>query len=153
MGRTMKFNTMINILLVSGLGFSAIALLNPSEEIEAFSSSFCQIQLHGNQLVRTELVFGLSKSNGSIITEKEFQRFMDQEVTPLFPDGLTVITATGQFKDPNATVIKEQSKLLLLLYPFDGESNRRIEHIREVYRNLFQQQSVLRTDARSCVSF
>ncbi|GAP94194.1 DUF3574 domain-containing protein [Leptolyngbya sp. NIES-2104] len=151
----MKLKPIINILLASGLGFTAIALLKPpSSGIEAFSpSNFCQAQLHGNQLNRTELLFGLSKSNGSMVTEKEFQRFMDQEVTPLFPNGLTVITAAGQFKDPNAQVIKEPSKVLLLLYPFDSESNRRIEHIRAAYRSKFQQQSVLRTDARSCVSF
>lgn len=151
----MKFKAITNILLASGLGITAIVLLTPnSNETEGLSPfNFCQAQLHGNQLIRTELLFGLSKSNGSIVTEKEFQRFMDQEVTPLFPNGLTLITATGQFKGSNAAVIKEQSKLLLLLYPFDAESNRRIEHIREAYRSTFQQQSVLRTDARSCVSF
>ncbi|BAU12364.1 hypothetical protein LEP3755_28930 [Leptolyngbya sp. NIES-3755] len=151
----MKFKTITNSLLAAGLGFTAIALLNPppdSDNLES-SASFCQAQLHGNQLIRTELLFGLSKSNGTVVTEKEFQRFVDQEVTPLFPNGLTVLSAIGQFKDSNAKVIKEESKVLLLLYPFDSESNRRIEQIREAYRSTFQQQSVLRTDARSCVSF
>lgn len=149
----MKFKSTLitNLFLATGLGFATIALLNPA--IDSEPSSFCQAQLHGHQVARTELVFGLSKSNGAIITEKEFQRFIDQEVTPLFPNGLTLLTASGQFKDSNAKVIKEESKLLMLLYPFDGESNRRIEQIRAAYRSTFQQESVLRTDARSCVSF
>ncbi|MGG6266838.1 DUF3574 domain-containing protein [Leptolyngbya sp. AN03gr2] len=150
----MKFRIITNLFLAAGLGFTAIALLNPPTDpsrIES-SASVCQAQ-HGNPLNRTELLFGLSKPNGSVVTEKEFQRFVDQEITPLFPNGLTVLTAIGQFKDSNAKVIKEESKVLLLLYPFDGESNRRIEHIREAYRSTFQQQSVLRTDARSCISF
>jgi Protein of unknown function (DUF3574) len=43
---------------------------------------------------------------------------------------------------------------VILLYPPDQENaSRRIERIREEYKELFQQESVLRADSRECVSF
>lgn len=95
----------------------------------------------------------MSKPNNTVITEVEFQHFVDQEVTPRFPDGLTILSAIGQFKTANQAIIKEKSKLLLLLYPFNLDSDRKIEQIRQTYQKTFQQQSVLRLDARSCISF
>ena len=47
--------------------------------------------------VRTELFFGTAKPDGAV-TEEEFGPVLDTVVTPLFPDGLTVIKADGQFK-------------------------------------------------------
>jgi hypothetical protein len=87
------------------------------------------------------------------VTEEEFQHFVDTEVTPRFPDGLTLLTGTGQFKDSTGTIIQEGSKLLILLYPFNQKSNRAVEQIREAYKDTFQQESVLRVDEQSCVSF
>lgn len=113
----------------------------------------CKQVLHGEIFFRTELFFGLSRSNGPDITEEEFQRFVDTKVTPRFPDGLTLINAKGQFKDSVGTIIQEGSKLLILLYPFNKESSKAVEQIRTDYKNEFQQQSVLRVDEQSCVSF
>jgi Protein of unknown function (DUF3574) len=107
----------------------------------------------GELFSRTELFFGLSRSNGPDVTEEEFQHFVDTEVTPRFPDGLTLLTGTGQFKDSTGTIIQEGSKLLILLYPFNQKSNRAVEQIREAYKDTFQQESVLRVDEQSCVSF
>ncbi len=117
------------------------------------SSSVCQTQLKGKFFNRTELFFGLSKSDGTVVTESEFQRFVDGEVTPLFPEGLTLLTGTGQFRNEKGTVSKEKSKLLILLYSGSPQSNGAIEQIRKTYRDRFQQESVLRVDNQSCVLF
>ena len=53
----------------------------------------------GEPFARTELFFGLSRPNGKPIRDREFKKFVDAEVTPRFPDGLTVLEADGQFKD------------------------------------------------------
>jgi len=42
--------------------------------------------------------------------------FLDQVVTPLFPDGLTVIKGDGQFKGADGLTIKEDSFVLVLLF-------------------------------------
>lgn len=99
--------------------------------------------------VRTELFFGADKPDGSEIGKDEFRRFLKEEVTPRFPDGLTVLTGTGQFRDAeNDKIIREKSMVLILLYPLGGgeESNEKIEQIRKAYKERFKQQSVLRVD-------
>jgi hypothetical protein len=104
---------------------------------------------------RTELFFGLSKPGGGVVTEEEFKGFVDLYVTPRFPDGLTLLSGVGQFRDASGTTIVEGSKLLILLYPArgSGDANRAIEQIRSDYKTRFEQQSVLRADDLSCVSF
>jgi hypothetical protein len=96
--------------------------------------------------VRTELFFGTVKPEG-IVTEAEFLEFVDHEVAPRFPHGLTLLKGDGRFPGEDA-VIKEQSFVLILLYPFDtlDEGFQRIERIRTLYREQFGQQSVLRVD-------
>jgi hypothetical protein len=97
--------------------------------------------------VRTELFFGTAKSDG-VVTEEDFNKFLDEVVTPLFPDGLTVIKADGQFRGADEVTIKEDSFVLVLLYPLDGQkaSSKSIDFIREEYKRQHQQESVLRAD-------
>ena len=96
---------------------------------------------------RTELFFGTAKPDG-VVTEGEFRAFIDHEVTPRFPDGLTVLDAEGQFRGANGVIVKEHSFVLILLYPVDDfkRSSRKINAIRELYKQQFDQESVLRVD-------
>jgi Protein of unknown function (DUF3574) len=100
-----------------------------------------------SRFVRTELFFGTAKPIGAV-TEEEFRAFVDAEVTPRFPDGLTVIKGDGQFRGEDEVLVKEQSFVLILLYPPDGfvTSSREIDRIRELYKEQFAQESVLRVD-------
>ena len=113
----------------------------------------CRHRLRGDLFTRTELFFGLSKGPTDVVTEEEFQGFIDTQITPRFPDGLTLLSGTGQFKNASRTIVKEGSKLLILLYRHSRQSDRAVEEIREAYKSAFQQESVLRVDEQSCVSF
>ena len=99
------------------------------------------------RFARTELYFGTARPDG-VVTEADFRGFIDRQVTPRFPDGLTILTGDGQFRSSDGTVIKEQSFVLILLYPLDtyDTSSKRIERIRMLYKDEFDQQSVLRVD-------
>jgi len=104
-------------------------------------------------LVRTELYFGSNRPGGEV-TDAEFSNFMDREITPRFPDGLTLLTGYGQFLSSTGVLIKERSKVLILLYPAStAASNQRVQEIREKYKAMFQQESVLRVDGYAVVSF
>lgn len=103
----------------------------------------------GEPFKRTELYFGGNRPDGSAITPEEFELFLDKEVTPAFPDGLTWLEAHGQWLGG-----KENSYLLIILYPLDDrDANRDLEEIRADYKTQFQQQSVLRADSTDRVSF
>ena len=108
----------------------------------------------GDLFIRTELFFGLGRANGPNVTEEEFRTFLAEQVTPRFPDGLTVLTGRGQFRNSSGDIEREPSKLVIILYPPDQENaHRKIEKIREEYKAAFQQESVLRADSTACVSF
>jgi hypothetical protein len=120
---------------------------------------FCISSPPSRLFVRTELFFGLSKPDHTQVTELEFQQFINREVTPRFPDGLTLLSGRGQFKTSSHKIVKEPTNLLILIYPQDRlaprkvEQNQKVEQIRKAYKLAFQQESVLRSDELSCVSF
>jgi hypothetical protein len=102
---------------------------------------------------RTELFFGTDRENDAPISDQDWQGFLDSVITPEFPDGLTVLTGLGQFKDSNGVTIQEKNFLLILLYTAEAwkSSSERIERIRNAYKTAFGQQSVLRVDDRRVV--
>jgi hypothetical protein len=133
----------------------AVSPTNPSANADRFFNErfVCDRVIDGAVFMRTELVFGMSRATGPDITEAEFQSFIDDQVTPRFPDGLTVVSGNGQFRDSRGTIIQEKSKLLILLYPFTRATSKKVDEIRAEYQAMFQQQSVLRVDEEQCVSF
>lgn len=100
-------------------------------------------------MARLELVFAL----GDRVTPRVFKAFVAREVTPRFPDGLSLFSGYGQWRNGKGQILKEASRLLLIWYVPDAQSNEKIEAIREAYKARFGQESVLRADGFSCVSF
>ncbi|MWA10417.1 DUF3574 domain-containing protein [Streptomyces sp. BA2] len=110
----------------------------------------------GQAYTETRLLFGTERPDGGPdVTDKQFMRFIDKEVTPSFPDGLTVQDGRGQWRDSNGKIERERSYELILLYP-TSQAHRRdalIEDIREDYVKKYEQDSVARLDDRVRVDF
>jgi len=102
---------------------------------------------------RLELLFGLGRQRSGEISEGEWRAFLEMEVTPRFPAGLTVLAANGQWRSPSGLMIKEPSRMLVIWYRQEATSEAAIEAIRSAYKQRFGQESVLRVDGASCVSF
>ncbi len=151
-------------LLVCCFALSACAVRNtssaaaPEATIPANRTAFTY---QGAPFLRTELFFGLSVQNtdgsDTEITEQQWREFLDREVTPRFPDGLTVLDCRGQWRH-NGRIVREKSKVLYLLHPLPkpGESDaadQKIEKIRSIYKERFHQDSVLRVTQPADVSF
>jgi hypothetical protein len=114
----------------------------------------CGASSTGKRFNRTELLLGLSKRDGSTVTDAEFQHFIDMEVTPRLPDGFTVVAGSGQFKDSRGVIVRESARMLVVLYPLsDRRSSQGIDEIRASYKDKHQQDSVARIDGESCASF
>jgi hypothetical protein len=103
--------------------------------------------------VRSELVFGMSLEAGGQIGEADFQRFLDLEATPRFPDGFTIIAAEGRWRSPGGPTFRENARVLLVWHAGGPEIGRRLDEIREAYKARFAQSSVVRADAPACVAF
>ena len=106
-----------------------------------------------SQFARLELLFGMGRRNGVAVSEEEWRAFLDAEVTPRFPDGLTVLTGYGQWRTGAGVLTKETSRMLLIWYRPVAESDPKIEAIRSAYKARFGQESVLRVDGAACLSF
>ena len=100
-------------------------------------------------MAQVELIFG----SGRGVTQRSFMAFLAKEVTPRFPDGLSLFSGYGNWRNGKGRIIKETSRMLLIWYIPDAQSQGRIEAIRSAYKKRFHRQSVLRADSVSCVSF
>ena len=107
----------------------------------------------GQEWVRTELFFGLSRASGPAVTEKEWSEFMDGTVTPLFPDGLTVLDGRGQWRPAGGTAVSEPSKVVLILHPPDPALHVKLEQVRKAWKERFGQESVLRATSPAKAAF
>ncbi|MCU1683482.1 MAG: hypothetical protein JWQ81_4221 [Amycolatopsis sp.] len=133
-----------------GGGVSASAALESPTTAAAAASQTSP----GDLWKRTELYFGTGKPDGSAVTPAEFENFSEKEITAAFPDGFTELTGKGQYKGASGEIVREQSFVVIVLYPFtDKNANGEIEAIRTDYKRLFEQESVLRTDTVQQVSF
>ncbi|HEX4249892.1 MAG TPA: DUF3574 domain-containing protein [Pseudonocardia sp.] len=106
---------------------------------------------------RTELFFGTGRAGKPPVSDQEFDAFLDAEITPRFPDGLTMLSGLGQWRGSDGKLTKERSSVVILLYPKPsaGDSGTKIEEIRHLYEQKFNQESVLRADDPEprCVTF
>jgi len=101
---------------------------------------------------RLELIFGGSSVKGPI-SARAWTAFLNRDVSPRFPDGFSVFDGYGQWRNKAGIIGREPSQLLLIWYERDATSEARIEAIRDAYKKRFHQESVLRADEVSCVSF
>lgn len=104
-------------------------------------------------MARLELLFGTSRRQGLPVDEVEWETFLNHEVTPRFPDGLTVLSGPGQWRGKDGQVEKERSFVLVVWYEQTSIADAHIEAIRSAYKVRFGQDSVMRVDGASCVSF
>ena len=126
----------------------------PAQETKAVILEGCTDRDRGRPFARTELFFGKAKPDGSMVTDEEFRAFLDEVITPRFPNGLTMLSGAGQFRGSSGMIQREGAVFVILLYPADEQdSSARIEEIRNRYRKTFAQESVLRVDGKFCVYF
>jgi hypothetical protein len=106
----------------------------------------------GTAYMRTTLYFGLTHPTG-MISEAEWQAFLRDEVTPRFPDGLTVVEADGQWRRPDGSIGRERTKVLLIVHDEKPKTRAALEAIVTRYKKTFTQESVLWETARVCAAF
>ncbi|WP_241650097.1 DUF3574 domain-containing protein [Rosenbergiella collisarenosi] len=136
-----------------GLLLSCCVLMAGCQDRHAEAISAQQSCQTGTVLQQTQLWFGLSQPGGRIISPHQWQQFVDQAITPAFPQGLSVIEATGQWLGHDGVRVRESSQGVLLIYQGSKEKSQAIDQICARYRQLFSQDSVMRIDQPVCVAF
>ena len=106
-----------------------------------------------DEWVRYELFMGRSSQQVEVVDDEAWDAFLEDVVTPRFPDGLTVLDSRGQWRGSDRMVQEERSKLLVILAPPGDGSATRIGEISDEYKRRFSQESVLQVVTDACVSF
>ena len=159
-GRLPLLHTINNVLVIAallavffGVSYRAISSQNQPGPT-----------LHGDQAhpaktlgwVDTKLYFGLGpvEPAGKSVSESQWRDFLDKEVTPRFPAGLSVVDVYGQWQGKNQHAPERlRSKMLVIDYPDILENRDKIEAIRTAWKQRTGDQSVLRVTEPVDVSF
>ncbi|MFJ6013540.1 DUF3574 domain-containing protein [Streptomyces sp. NPDC092952] len=134
----------------------AYATLGTDNSTAAKAPAAAPALARGRAYIETRLLFGTERPDGGpTVTDRQFMAFIDEEVTPRFPDGLTVQDGRGQWRDSHGVVERERSYELTLLYPVSEARVRdaRIERIRAAYEKAYAQDSVARVEERVTADF
>jgi hypothetical protein len=121
----------------------------------ATTAAFAQeiaCRLSQKPMVVADLLFGRNIGGRLGVTEKRWSQFLASEITPRFPDGLTVVDAAGQWRDAEKNrIVRERSKLVTIIMPVDAQE--KLDAIVDAYKRRFRQQSVGVVIRPACVSF
>jgi hypothetical protein len=100
-----------------------------------------------------ELVFGRNDGPALRVSDADWKRFIDEDVTPRFPEGFSVIDGQGQWRGADGAIVHEPSKVLLLVLDGGPDDPAKIANIRDSYKRRFHQESVLLVTRTACASF
>jgi len=108
-----------------------------------------------NQWIQATLFFGLSKPDGTQVSQAVWQQFVDNHITPRFPDGMTVIYADGQYRDSQGHTQREPSRVVMILYERKNhaDADDKLDLIAKEYARQFEQMSVLIAHSPAGVRF
>jgi hypothetical protein len=103
----------------------------------------------------TEAYFGRSMRDRVEISDAEWDAFLRDVVTPAFPDGLTALDGAGQWRRPDGTILRERSKVLVLVLPGadTAAARARFLPVETRWKARFGHQSVLTVHRPACVGF
>lgn len=101
-----------------------------------------------------DLYFGRNIGEVLGVSDNAWSKFLDEEITPRFPEGLSVTTIEGQWRDKGSgRIVREPGKVLSLIVEPDAATLAKIGEIIALYKTRYQQQSVLMTQQQICASF
>jgi Protein of unknown function (DUF3574) len=97
-----------------------------------------------------DLYFGRDKQGGGEVSEAEWASFLSDTVTPRFPDGLSVLNVEGQARESSGRIVRERTKLLVVVV-FDAPAHQgRIREIVQAYNGRFGQHGVFWSEHPVC---
>src|SRR5581483_8036748 len=103
-------------------------------------------------MVETQLMFGRNIGGKLGVTERRWTKFLESEIVPRFPDGLTVVDAAGQWRDARTgRLIREPSKMVTVIGAQEAGFQGKLDAIVAEYKRRFRQDSVGVVIRQACV--
>ena len=138
----------------SGRAFCLAAMLSgcagPQPAVQATTCPAGQ----GEPMTVFELFFGRGIQGQPEFSDRAWDDFVDQVVTPNLPNGYTVFDGTGAWRNPaTGRSTHERTKILLVALPAATTGAAAITRIRNAYAARFHQTLVGLTVAPACAAF
>ena len=115
------------------------------------AAATCPAGLAGRTQI--ELYFGRNIGETLAVDADAWARFVDEEITPRFPDGLSVIDLDGQWKDrASGRIVREPGKKVVIIVDSFEIARERVAAIIDRYKSRHQQQAVLVTARDICAA-
>jgi len=105
----------------------------------------------GHAELRTAQLF-LTAAPPTRPTDEEIRRFVEEEVTPRFPRGVTVVDNAGPAKASDKVLVRDAPRMLTIVLPQKGDSYAAVEAIRAAYQQRFRQEPVVVLPAPTCLA-
>jgi hypothetical protein len=103
---------------------------------------------------QVEILFGRNIGRRLGVSAAAWTRFLAREVTPRFPNGLSVLDVAGQWRDKGSgRVLREPTKLVVILTTDDAPADDKIADIVAAYKQRFHQHSVGVITRPVCAAF
>ena len=102
-------------------------------------------------MLKVELYFGMSVDGHHAVSDREWARFVAQELTSRFP-GLTVLDARGAWRKEHHEM-REHSKLVIVVTKDGAATRNHIAEVTEAYKHRFHQTSVGIVTQPVCAAF
>jgi Protein of unknown function (DUF3574) len=100
--------------------------------------------------LEVDLYFGRDKQGGGEVSDAEWAQFLADTVTPRFPDGLSVLNVEGQAREPSGGIVRERTKLLVVVV-FDAPAHQgRVRELVQAYNGRFGQHGVFWSEHAVC---
>ena len=118
------------IALISALAFILLAAAQSGIHAESLT---CHSPQQPRQIA--QLLFGRDIGRKLGVSEAAWGRFVVREMTPRFPDGLTITEAIGQWRDPaDGTIVREPAERVEIVLPDHDEDEARLAAIVTAYK-------------------
>lgn len=103
---------------------------------------------------RTELFYGAGRLPASGERDIRWEKYINEIVTPRFPEGLTLLEGTGQWRvKEGQTPRRNRTRILILIHEDTEENSNKVDEIRTLWKEISGQQSVLRVSQPAAVAF
>jgi hypothetical protein len=100
--------------------------------------------LSGTDALKSEVYFGLRATDGKIVDEQAWGRFVTDVVVPRFPAGLTILEAMGRSGSNPENL--NPTRILVVVHSADAEAQNRIREVKAEYKKRFGGVGLFHTD-------
>ncbi len=129
-------------VLTSAVAIAAALILPLGNNSASAEGTSCPFAGQKPMLI-VQMLFGQNIERRAPVTQKEWQTFLREVVTPRLPDGFTEYDSHGQWMSPLSHVIsREKSKVIIVASEDTPAARARIDELTTAYRKQFHQESV-----------